>query len=187
MTYISPKGRRVSTETAYLTPEVLARPNLTLATGASVIRILFEGKRAIGVELSKGHNQARHQIHAKREVILSAGAVHTPHLLLLSGVGPAAELKQHGIPVVHDLPGVGKHLLDHVSCGVLFKVKDGESLNSFSSANVGAATILAGMRWKYFGTGPLTTNVRPLFLLCMGFHNVCGIAGRRSSRLCSLR
>ena len=104
-------GKRCSNASAYLrTAE--KRNNLTVITRAQVTKILFQGKRAIGVRyLQKGVSI---DIFAKQEIILSAGAIGSPHLLLLSGVGPEAQLKQHGIPVIHDLPGVGKNLQDHL-------------------------------------------------------------------------
>lgn len=103
-------GERHSAAKGYLTPH-LARPNLQVITGAHATRILFEGTRAVGVEYRKGG--ALQQVRAGREVLLSAGALLSPQLLMLSGVGPAAHLQQQGIPVLHDLPGVGQHLHDH--------------------------------------------------------------------------
>lgn len=87
------------------------RSNLTVETNAQVQRIVFEGKRAVGVEFKQG-KQVR-TVKANKEVLLSAGAFQSPQLLMLSGVGDSDELKKHGIPVVHHLPGVGKNLQDH--------------------------------------------------------------------------
>lgn len=103
-------GERCSAYRAYLLPN-LQRPNLNIETRAQVQRILFEGKRAIGVEYKK--NGQLIQVRAKREVILSAGAFQSPQILMLSGVGDATELQKHNIPLVHHLPGVGKNLQDH--------------------------------------------------------------------------
>lgn len=103
-------GERCSAYRAYLLPN-LQRPNLSIETRAQVQRILFEGKRAVGVEYKK--NGQLVQVHARREVILSAGAFQSPQILMLSGVGDSAELQRHSIPVVHHLPGVGKNLQDH--------------------------------------------------------------------------
>ncbi len=103
-------GERWSTARAFLFPH-MARPNLQVETQAQVQRILFEGKRAVAVEFKQG--KERRTVRARKEIILSAGAFQSPQLLLLSGVGDADELKQHGIPVVHELPGVGKNLQDH--------------------------------------------------------------------------
>jgi choline dehydrogenase len=103
-------GRRQSAYVAFVKP-ILDRPNLTVRTGCLVQRILFENKTAVGVEvLSNGTKQT---IAAAREVILSAGSLNSPQVLMLSGVGPGAELQRHGIVQVHDLPGVGQSLQDH--------------------------------------------------------------------------
>jgi len=110
-------GRRESTATAFLRP-ALQRPNLTVRTLAQATRVLVEGGRAIGVEaqLSAG----REVFHANREVLLAGGAVNTPQLLLLSGIGPAPELRAHGIEVLVDSPKVGSNLQDHLSVGCSF-------------------------------------------------------------------
>lgn len=103
-------GRRASAASAYLRP-ALKRRNLTVATGAAATKILFEGKRAVGVGYTRGG--AEIEARAEREVILCGGAYNSPHLLMLSGVGPAAHLREHGVQVVADLP-VGQNLQDHV-------------------------------------------------------------------------
>ena len=102
-------GERCGVSKAYLHP-VMDRPNLTVLTSALVNRILFEGKRAIGVEVE--HNGQIRTLKADNEVILSGGAINSPQVLKLSGVGPAAELAEHNIPLVHELPGVGENLQD---------------------------------------------------------------------------
>jgi choline dehydrogenase-like flavoprotein len=104
-------GERWSAARGYIHPYMGKRPNLNVQTGVQVERILFEGRRAVGVSYTQGGKQ--HIIRANKEVILCAGAFHSPQLLMVSGVGPIAELKKHGIPVVHDLPGVGQNLQDH--------------------------------------------------------------------------
>ncbi|MDF1821361.1 MAG: choline dehydrogenase [Alcanivoracaceae bacterium] len=103
-------GERWSAARAYLFPH-MHQPNLRVEIDAQVQRILFEGKRAVGVEYKQGKQV--HTLKANKEVILSAGAFQSPQLLMLSGIGDEAELKQHGIDVVHHLPGVGKNLQDH--------------------------------------------------------------------------
>jgi choline dehydrogenase len=113
-------GRRCSTAVAYLRP-ALARPGVEARTGAQVTRILFEGRRAIGVEYVQ--NGSRHEARAAREVILSAGAINSPQLLLLSGIGPAGELEDKGIQVRHALGGVGKNLQDHPLAMILYRSK----------------------------------------------------------------
>ncbi|HWW64225.1 MAG TPA: GMC family oxidoreductase N-terminal domain-containing protein [Sphingomonadaceae bacterium] len=103
-------GRRHSTVRAFIDP-VKDRANLRIETQALVTRILVEGGRAVGVEYRRG--DALHQVHARREVILSAGAINSPQILMLSGIGPAAHLQAMGIEVRRDLPGVGRNLQDH--------------------------------------------------------------------------
>ena len=90
----------------------LKRPNLTVITRAQVTRVLLQRGRAVGVEYAQ--KKQRHEIQASREVILSGGAINTPQLLLLSGIGPTNEVSRHGIRPVHHLPGVGKNLQDHL-------------------------------------------------------------------------
>ncbi|KAI5115370.1 hypothetical protein M0805_009230 [Coniferiporia weirii] len=165
VTYIDGRGQRVSTETAYLTPEVMRRPNLTVVTHAFATKILVEitgsTKRAVGVEFARDKESARYRVKARKEVILSAGAVHTPHLLMLSGIGPAAHLKEKSIPVVHDLPGVGQHLMDHASVNVNFRTKPGMSLMYMGSTMLfeklrGTCRLV---QWLLTGGGPISTNI----------------------------
>lgn len=112
------KGRRSSASSAYLRP-AMKRPNLSVLTNAQTRRVLFENQRATGVLF---HHQGQVRIaSARREVILCAGAINTPHLLMLSGVGPAAHLAEHGIPVVADVPGVGQGLQDHLAAHVKYR------------------------------------------------------------------
>ena len=105
-------GRRCSAAAAYLDEEARGRRNLTIVTGASARRVLFDGRRAAGVEYDLGG--VRKEATATREVILCAGAIGTPQLLMLSGVGPAAHLAEHGIGLVADRPGVGANMRDHL-------------------------------------------------------------------------
>jgi len=104
-------GERWSSARAYLLPHINRRPNLSVETQAQVQRILFEGKRAVGVEVKQGKRVR--SLYARKEVILAAGAFQSPQLLMLSGVGDQAELATHKVPLVHHLPGVGKNLQDH--------------------------------------------------------------------------
>lgn len=104
-------GERWSAARGYLHPHIGHRQNLHVHTGVQVTRILFEGRRAVGVECTQS-GQTR-VFRAQREVIVCAGAFQSPQLLMVSGVGPGAHLQQHGIPVLHDLPGVGQNLQDH--------------------------------------------------------------------------
>lgn len=111
-------GVRESTARAYLHP-AMRRPNLQVVTGALVSRVVVEGGIARGVEFKSG-NSVRF-VRAEREVLLSAGSIQSPHILMLSGVGDARELKKHGIEVVHDLPGVGQNLGDHLEYIVAYE------------------------------------------------------------------
>jgi choline dehydrogenase len=110
--------RRCSTAAGYLKP-VLNRPNLKVEVRALAHRVLTEGKRAVGVEFSQ--DGAIRQVRARREVLLAGGAINSPQLLQLSGIGPGALLQEHGIDVVHDLPGVGENLQDHCGGRVIYR------------------------------------------------------------------
>lgn len=147
-------GERFSAAKAYLTP-VLSRPNLRVITGVHVTRVLTEGRRATGVEYLQGGQ--RHSLQAGREVILSAGAFQTPQLLMLSGIGAGAQLQAHGIPVVHDLPGVGLHLHDHPD---VVQVVDAPHLKDlFGLSPTGLVHALRGIaQWRRSRSGMLTTN-----------------------------
>jgi len=116
------RGARSSTATAYLKP-ARRRRNLTVRTGALVTRVVLDGRRASGVEY-RLDGQVR-TVTARREVVLSGGTVNTPQLLMLSGIGPADELRRHGIPVVADRPGVGRNLRDHLISGHIVRVSSG--------------------------------------------------------------
>jgi choline dehydrogenase-like flavoprotein len=113
-------GQRCSNARAFLTP-ALNRPNLKVVTGAHAAKVLFENKRAVGVRYLRDGRYAEARAH--REVILSAGTIGSPQLLLLSGVGPRAQIEPHGIPLVHELPGVGENLQDHLDIHVTWKEK----------------------------------------------------------------
>ncbi|MCB1691128.1 MAG: choline dehydrogenase [Pseudomonadales bacterium] len=115
-------NERCSAARGYLTP-VLDRENLTVITGAHLERVLFEGKRACGVQVSVSGNSSTEE--AAREVIICAGAVQSPQLLMLSGIGSREELAAHGIDCLHDLPGVGKNLQDHLDVVIQYHCKDG--------------------------------------------------------------
>ena len=126
-------GERWSAARAFLLPHIGVRKNLKVMTGALVRRVLFEGKRAIGVEFERGGKVQR--VMARNEVILSAGAIQSPHLLMLSGVGPADHLREHDIPVVHDLPGVGQNFQDHPDVALVYRTKSADAYGiSFKAA-----------------------------------------------------
>jgi choline dehydrogenase len=145
-------GVRWSAANAYLKP-ALQRPNLEVITGALSQRILLEGKRASGVEFIRGGN--KQSLSARREVILSAGPIASPHLLQLSGIGPAAVLQQAGIDVVHDLPGVGENLQDHLEFYFQFRCKQPITLNAELNP---WRKFLIGSRWLLSKTGLGATN-----------------------------
>jgi choline dehydrogenase len=143
------RGRRWSAADAYLAP-ALDRPNLTVRTGAQATRVLVEGGRATGVEyLTAGRREVA---RATREVVLSGGAINSPQLLLLSGIGPAGHLREVGVDVVHDLPGVGLDLQDHPLVPVIWNVRSGKSLFRAESPSGYA-------QWFGARRGPLTSNL----------------------------
>ncbi len=146
------QGCRSSTSVAYLKP-VRHRHNLVVATGCHVTRVLFDGSRVTGVEYL--HAGQRHQIHADEEVILSAGATNSPHLLLLSGIGPSDQLQQQGISVVADLPGVGENLQDHWDVQIQQECTRPISVNPEISLLNRAKN---GIRWLLARDGPAATN-----------------------------
>ena len=145
-------GRRLSAARAYLHP-VMDRKNLTVKTHAFVNKVLFEGKRAVGVEFT--HRGGAAQTVRAGEVILCGGAINSPQLLQLSGVGNAGELRALGIDVVHDLPGVGENLQDHLEVYIQYACKQPVSiapgLKMWKRPFIGA-------QWLFFRSGPGATN-----------------------------
>ena len=119
-------GERCSAAAAYLHPVMDKRPNLTVITKARATKINFEGKRAVGIVYKKGRRLF--ELKAAKEVVLCLGAFQTPQLLMLSGVGPADEIKPHGIDMVHELSGVGQNLQDHLDFIQTFKTKDSDTI-----------------------------------------------------------
>ena len=146
-------GRRMSAARAFLRP-AMKRGNVRVETGAFVTRILFEGRRAVGVEYEQNGKSKR--ARAGREVILSGGSVNSPQLLQLSGVGPGPLLQSLGIPVVHANANVGANLQDHVGINYTFKARV-PTLNSVLRPWWGKA--LVGMRYLMTGTGPLSLSI----------------------------
>lgn len=147
-------GWRSSTATAYLRP-AQARPNLQVETGAHATKILFDGTRAAGVRYRK--NGVDLEAHCSREVIVSAGAVQSPQLLQLSGVGASEFIASMGIPVVKDLPGVGENLQDHLQLRVMYKctrpITTNDDLRSLWRR------IHIGIKWLLFRRGPLAIGI----------------------------
>ncbi|HSI98107.1 MAG TPA: GMC family oxidoreductase N-terminal domain-containing protein [Gaiellaceae bacterium] len=145
------RGRRFSVVDGYLRP-ALRRPNLTVVTGALVSRILVESGRAVGVAYRPHGEDRDEEALAGRDVVLAAGAIGSPHLLQLSGIGPREVLDDAGVELVHELPGVGANLLDHLANGLLVKTQGVETLMSAESRR-NLAT------WAVRGRGPLTSNL----------------------------
>lgn len=143
------RGVRWSVADAYLRP-AQDRPNLTIVTEALVTRVLFDGTTAVGVEYQR-HGETL-QVHADAEVIVSGGAINSPQLLMLSGVGPGAHLREYGIDVIVDSPYVGKNLQDHPVAGTIINTKCTTDLSE-------AQTLGNLLKWKAFGKGPLVSNV----------------------------
>jgi len=143
-------GARSSSARAYLKP-VRKRPNLTVITGATASRVTITDGRATGVVYSVNGKGAFHEV-AGKEVILSGGAINSPQLLMLSGIGPAAHLRQHGITVVRDLPGVGGNLQDHLDVCTLQRCVRGLSYDQLSDVSV-------GLQYYLFRKGPGTSNI----------------------------
>ena len=144
-------GRRASTAVAYLRP-ALRRGQVRVETAALAQRVLFEGRRAIGVEY-KQHG-VTHVARARREVLVCSGAFNTPQLLQLSGIGPAALLQQHGIDVVMDAPGVGNDLQDHMQVRIVMRCAQKITLNDIVNHPVRKA--MMALQYAAFRTGPLT-------------------------------
>jgi choline dehydrogenase len=146
------KGKRQSAADAFLKP-VLLRQNLTVKTGAHVTRLLFDNGKATGVEfVQAGQNGKTDQARADLEVILSGGAINSPQTLMLSGIGPADDLRELDIPIVADLPGVGQNLQDHLLIGVEYECYEPVSLHK-------ADSIKNILKFLLFKKGPLTSNV----------------------------
>ncbi len=147
-------GERFSAAKAYLTPN-LQRPNLCVITDAHTTRILMEGRRAVGVEYRQGGEMK--QLKAAREVLLSAGALMSPQILMLSGIGPAEHLRASGVSVLHDLPGVGRNLHDHVD---VVQVVNAPALTElFGLSLPGIVRVVKGIfEWRNQRSGMLTTN-----------------------------
>ena len=144
-------GRRWSSARGFLKP-ALSRPNLKVETHAHATRILFEGKRAVGVEIVQ--NGSLRQVLARREVVLSAGAIASPKILQLSGIGDGALLRQHGINVIHHLPGVGENLQDHLQLRPVYRVQGVRTLNEDYRSLVRKGHM--ALEYALFRRGPLT-------------------------------
>ena len=151
---VTKNGRRSSTARGYL-DQAKSRSNLTIVTHATTDRIVFEGKRAVGVEYLQGNNSTPVKATARKEVLLSAGAIASPQILQRSGVGPASLLQKFSIPLVHDLPGVGENLQDHLEMYLQYECKEPVSLYPalkwWNQPKIGA-------EWMFNGTGIGASN-----------------------------
>ncbi len=143
-------GVRVSSSKAFLRP-AMNRPNLKVITGAQVKKLRLEGRRVTGVEFFQGSEES--YAAARRETILAAGSIGSPQILQLSGIGPAALLRNHGIPVAHELP-VGENLQDHLQLRAAFRVKNVLTLNTMANSWWGKAKM--ALEYALHRTGPLT-------------------------------
>ena len=154
-------GQRCSAAVAYLHP-VMKRPNLTVLTNALAHKVLFEGKRAVGVQFAQG-GQVK-IVHAKSEVILAGGAINSPQLLQLSGIGPAEVLKASGVEVLADLPGVGANLQDHYVMGVRYRLKPG--VVSVNELTKGTRFIGETLKYVFQRKGLLTLSAAHIAVFC---------------------
>ncbi len=145
------RGRRWSAARGFLKP-VLGRPNLRLETGVLAERVLIEGRRAVGIAYRQ--DGVARTARARGEVVLAAGAIGSPQLLMLSGVGPAAHLSEHGIPVVFDKPGVGGNLQDHLQLRLIFRVEGVPTLNERYHNSFWRARM--AIEYALFRRGPMT-------------------------------
>jgi choline dehydrogenase len=145
------KGVRWSTAKAFLRP-VRVRPNLKVLTGAQAMRIAFDGRRAAGLHFRQDGRDACAAVRG--ELLLAAGAIGSPQLLQLSGVGPGELLHDLGIPVIHELPGVGANLQDHLQLRLVYKVRNTRTLNE--DANRLSGRVWMGLQYLLFRRGPLT-------------------------------
>lgn len=155
------KGFRCSTAVGYLKP-ALHRSNLKIETEAQATRVLFSGEKATGVSYLK--NGKERQVQAVKEVILCAGAIQSPQLLQLSGIGPSSLLKKFGIPVIRDLPGVGENLQDHLQVRLMYEVSEPITTNDELRSITGQ--IGMGMKWIFNRSGPLALGINMAGMFC---------------------
>ncbi|PHM18713.1 MAG: choline dehydrogenase [Curvibacter sp. PD_MW3] len=151
------KGFRWNTANAFLRPKCYGRPNFEMWTSAQVTRLVIDtqpdgSQRCSGVQVWTGQEMVT--VTAKREVVLSAGSIGSPQILQLSGIGPAALLQQHGVPLVHELPGVGANLQDHLQIRSVYKVKGVKTLNTMANSLWGKAKI--GLEYAVKRSGPMS-------------------------------
>ena len=161
------KGLRCSTAVGYLRP-IKNRNNLKIITKAHVRNINFDKKKAVGISYWRDNQLLKAK--AKKEVILSAGSIGSPHILQVSGIGDPSKIRNHGIEIINNSPGVGKNLQDHIMMRPVYKVKNIKTLNKKVNSFFGR--MLIGMEYIFFRKGPMT----------MGASQLCGFAKSDSSR-----
>lgn len=149
------KGWRSSAARAFLHP-VRSRPNLAIMPRVHANRVLIDGQRAVGVEYRRAGSREVDVVRCTREVVLAAGSIQSPQLLQLSGIGPAALLRQHGVPVVVDAPEVGENLKDHYQARTIVRLKKRMSLNDDVRNPIKLAQM--GLNWLVRNRGPLTVG-----------------------------
>ncbi len=147
------KLRRASTASAFLHPAA-QRSNLTIHTGSQITQILLENSSAIGIEVYR--NSTREIYHAEREILLTSGAIGSPRLMLLSGIGAADHLKSAGVNVLHDLPGTGQNLQDHIDLCVLSECSGRHSYDGLQRFD---RSVIAGLQYLLFKSGPVTSSL----------------------------
>ncbi|MGZ3411976.1 MAG: GMC family oxidoreductase [Xanthobacteraceae bacterium] len=158
---MSRNGRfRASSATSYLDP-ARGRSNLRIETNARVTGLELEGRRCVGATFRRGDQE--HTVRVTREVVLCGGSIASPHLLQLSGIGPADHLRALGVAVVHDLPGVGGNLSDHYAAAVSARVKDALTVNALKR---GPRFVVEVLRWLFAGTGALTFGATTASIFC---------------------
>src|SRR5260221_3470901 len=153
------KMRRCSAAVAYLHP-AMKRPNLKVEILAFAHRVLFDGKRAGGLEYAQ--NGVTKRVRARREVLLAGGSLLSPQLLQLSGVGPGALLREHGIDIVHELRGVGENLQDHLGCRIIYKARKANTLNEISRSWL--RQVQTGLEYAFGRRGALMMGAAPIGL-----------------------
>ena len=146
-------GKRCSAAKGYLDP-ARSRPNLEVRSGAHASRIVIEDAKAVGVRFRQGARE--HEVRAEREILVTAGAIGSPKLLMLSGIGPADELARAGVRVMHDLPGVGRNLQDHYGTDLIYELHDQVSVDRYKKWHW---MVLAGLEYQLFGKGPVASNI----------------------------
>ena len=149
-------ARRSSTSTGFLDKQVRARPNLSVLMQTRVLRVVVESGRAVGVEVVGTASSTPRVIRADREVIVSSGAIGSPKLLMQSGIGPASHLRAVDVPVVHDLPGVGGNLQDHLD---LFVIAECTGDHTYDKYNKPQHAALAGLQYLLLKTGPVASSL----------------------------